>query len=122
MDLSTLSRWQKKHLRQKPLAQVKTEILSLLPTDEFNPYDLAMALELPLKAVISALAELEREQKIKPLGDGLRSETIGDLCIELVSAGRRSANSPTMRGRRFAPSQRGRLLAGRKITKSGIAS
>ena len=113
--------------RDIPLEQTKKEILSLLATEqeqtpsaettslgagslEFNPYDLAMALELPLKAVISALAELEREQKIKPLGDGLRSETIGDLCIELVSAGRRS------------PSQRGRLLAGRKITKSGIAS
>ena len=100
MDLSALSRWQKKHLHQKPLAQVKTEILSLLPTDEFNPYDLAMALELPLEAVISALAELEREKKIKPLGDALRSETIGDLCIELnpvylghkgeVEAGRKS--------------------------------
>jgi hypothetical protein len=57
MDLLALSRWQKKHLRQMPLAQVKTEILSLLPTDELNPYDLAMALELPLTVVIEALAE-----------------------------------------------------------------
>lgn len=59
MDRDALSRWQKKHLRQMPLAPVKTEILSLLPTDELNPYDLAMALSLPLKAVIEALAELE---------------------------------------------------------------
>ena len=76
--------------RSIPLEQTKKEILSLLATerpDEFNPYDLAMALELPLEAVISALAGLESEQKIKPLGDGLQSETIGDLCIELVSAG-----------------------------------
>jgi hypothetical protein len=76
--------------RDIPLEETKKEILSLLatePEDEFNPYDLAMALELPLKAVISALAGLESEQKIKPLGDALQSETIGDLCIELVSAG-----------------------------------
>lgn len=83
MDRDALSRWQKKHLRQMPLAQVKTEILSRLPTDEWNPYDLAMALSLPLKAVIEALAELESEEKIKPLGDALRSESIGDLYIEL---------------------------------------
>jgi len=62
---------------------VKTEICKLLPTDEFNPYDLAMALELPLKAVQNALAELEREEKIKLKGDALQSETIGDLYIEL---------------------------------------
>ena len=92
--------------RDIPLEQTKKEILSLLatePEDEFNPYDLAMALELPLEAVIEALAELEREKKIKPLGDALRSETIGDLSIELnpvydghkreISAGRKSESS-----------------------------
>jgi len=42
-----------------------------------------MALELPLKAVQNALAELEREEKIKLKGDALQSETIGDLYIEL---------------------------------------
>ena len=76
--------------RSIPLEQTKKEILSLLATErpsEFNPYDLAMALSLPLEAVICALVELESEEKIKPLGDAFQSDTIGDLCIELVSAG-----------------------------------
>ena len=73
----------KKSFRPLPKEQAKRKILALLPTDEFNPYDLAMALSLPLEAVIEALVELEGEKKIKPISEVLRSGMIGDLSIEL---------------------------------------
>lgn len=78
-----IERFHRKYVRSQMTRMAKRETLTELLTDALNPYDLAMALEIPLEDAIAALLELEREKKIKAISEALRRGVIGDLSIEL---------------------------------------
>jgi hypothetical protein len=79
-----IERFHRKYVRSQMTRIAKRETLTELLTDALNPYDIAMALEIPLEDAIEALVLLEREKKILPISEALRRGDLGDLIIELI--------------------------------------
>lgn len=70
-----------KYIRSKMTRQAQRKTMRDLLYDALNPYDLAMALEIPLPDTVEALLELESEQKIKPISDALGTVFMGAIPI-----------------------------------------